>query len=131
MNVNNEEPKIISLCDDLVEDLVYDEPEIVEYQNDVDLRKNDLNQSFASIWPLEPCLDMAFDNSKDARSCMLQCICKEKGFIIQINHKQLSKEDKSLVRVEYVCWRKGFVIKVVKIKKEKVHNLQKLEWDAK
>ena len=26
---------------------------------------------------------------------------------------------------------KGFIIKVVKIKKEKVHNLQKLEWDAK
>ena len=131
MNVNDKEPKIISLCDDLVEDLVYVEPEIVEDQNDVDLPKNDLNQSFASIWPLEPCPDMAFDNSKDARSCMLQCICKEKGFIIQINHKHLSKEDKSLVRVEYVCWRKGFVIKVVKIKKEKVHNLQKLEWDAK
>ena len=131
MNVNDKEPKIISLCDDLVEDLVYVEPEIVEDQNDVDLPKNDLNQSFASIWPLEPFPDMAFDNSKDARSCMLQCICKEKGFIIQINHKQLSKEDKSLVRVEYVCWRKGFVIKVVKIKKEKVHNLQKLEWDAK
>ena len=131
MNVNDKEPKIISLCDELVEDLVYVEPEIVEDQNDVDLPKNDLNQSFASIWPLEPCPDMAFDNSKDARSCMLQCICKEKGFIIQINLKQLSKEDKSLVRVEYVCWRKGFVIKVVKIKKEKVHNLQKLEWDAK
>ncbi|KAK7852579.1 hypothetical protein CFP56_038569 [Quercus suber] len=126
MNVNNEELKIISLCDDLVEDLVYAEPEIVEGQNDVDLPKNDLNQSFASIWPLEPCLDMAFNNSKDASSCMLQCICKEKGFIIQKNHKRLSKEDKSLVRMEY-----GFVIKVVKIKKEKVHNLQKLEWDAK
>ena len=74
MNVNDEEPKIISFCDDLVEDLVYVEPEIVEDQNDVDLPKNDLNQSFASIWPLEPCSDMAFDNSKDARSCMLQCI---------------------------------------------------------
>ena len=26
---------------------------------------------------------------------------------------------------------KGFVIKVVKIKKEKVHNMRKLEWDVK
>ena len=119
MNVNNEEPKIISLCDDLVEDLVYDEPEIVEDQNDVDLRKNDLNQSFASIWPLEPCPDMAFDNSKNARSCMLRCICKEKGFIVQINHKWLSKEDKPLVRVEYVCWREGFRHKSCKDKERK------------
>ena len=48
MSVSNEEPEIISLCDDLVEDLVHIEPEIVENQNDVDLPTNDLNQSFAS-----------------------------------------------------------------------------------
>ena len=41
MSVSNEEPEIISLCDDLVEDLVDVEPEIVE--NDVDLPTNDLN----------------------------------------------------------------------------------------
>ena len=43
MSVSNEEPEIISLCDDLVEDLVHVEPEIVEDQNDVDLPTNDLN----------------------------------------------------------------------------------------
>ena len=40
---SDKEPKIISLCDDLVEDLVDVEPEIVEDQNDVDLPTNDLN----------------------------------------------------------------------------------------
>ena len=69
MSANNEEPKIISLCDDLVENIVYVEPKIVEDRDDVDLPKNDLNQSFASKWPLEPCLDMVFDDSKDAYAC--------------------------------------------------------------
>ena len=43
MSANNEEPKIISLCDDLVEDIVYVELEIVEDQDNVGLPKNDLN----------------------------------------------------------------------------------------
>ena len=86
MNVNNEEPKIISLCDDLVEDIVYVEPEIVEDQDDLGLPKNDLNQSFASKWPSEPCLDMVFNDSKDAHACY-NAYARRKGFSIRINHK--------------------------------------------
>ena len=48
---------------------MYVEPEIVEDQDDVGLPKNDLNQYFASKWPLEPCLDMVFSDSKDAHAC--------------------------------------------------------------
>ena len=130
--MNNEEPKIISHCGDLVQDLVYVEPDIVEDQNNVDLPKNDLNQSFASIWPLEPCLDMAFNNSKDASSCMLQCICKAKGF--QHSNKIINGYPKKInhwLELNMFVGGKGFIIKVVKIKKEKVHGLQKLEWDSK
>ena len=107
MSANNEEPKIISLCDDLVEDIVYVELEIVEDRDDVSLPKNDLNQYFASKWPLEPCLDMVFNDSKDAHACYNAC-ARRKGFSIRINHKWLFKEDKSLVGVEYVCWMEGF-----------------------
>ena len=107
MSVSNEELEIISLCDDLVEDSVHVELEIVEDQNDVDLPTNDLNQSFASKWPLEPCLDMVFNDSKDAQACY-NAYARRKGFSIRINHKWLSKEDKSMVGVEYVCWGEGF-----------------------
>uniref|UniRef100_A0A7N2R804 CCHC-type domain-containing protein n=1 Tax=Quercus lobata TaxID=97700 RepID=A0A7N2R804_QUELO len=107
MSVSNEEPEIISLCDDLVEDLVHVEPKIVENQNNVDLPMNDLNQSFASKWPLEPCLDMVFNDLEDAHACY-KAYARRKGFSIRINHKWSSKEDKSLVGVEYICWREGF-----------------------
>ena len=81
MSANNEEPKIISLCDDLVENIVYVEPKIVEDRDDVGLPKNDLNQSFASKWPLEPCLAMVFNDSKDAHACYNAC-ARQKGFSI-------------------------------------------------
>ena len=45
MSVSNEELEIISLCDELVEDLVHVEPKLVQDQNDVDLPMNDSNQS--------------------------------------------------------------------------------------
>jgi hypothetical protein len=35
MSANNREPEIISLCDDMVEDLAHVEPEIVEDEKDV------------------------------------------------------------------------------------------------
>jgi hypothetical protein len=35
MSANNREPEIISLCDDMVEDLAHVEPEIVEDESDV------------------------------------------------------------------------------------------------
>ncbi|KAF3966213.1 hypothetical protein CMV_009668 [Castanea mollissima] len=118
MSANNEEPKIISLCDDLVED----EPEIVEDQNNLGLPKNDLNQSFASKWLLEPCLDMVFNDSKDAYACY-NAYARQKGLSIG-NHKRLFKEDKSLVGGEYACWREGFLHKSCEDKEKKVHNMQ-------
>ncbi|KAF3949605.1 hypothetical protein CMV_024548 [Castanea mollissima] len=108
----------VQCCDDLVEDLVHVEPEIVEDQNDVDLPTNDLNQSFASKWPLEPCLDMVFDDSEDAHACY-NAYARRKGFSIRINHKRLSKKDKSLVGVEYGCWREGFCHKSYEDKERK------------
>jgi hypothetical protein len=48
MSANNREPEIISLCDDMVEDLANVEPEIVEDESDVDLSMNDLNKP--SVW---------------------------------------------------------------------------------
>ena len=41
------------------------------------------------------------------------------------NHKRLSKEDKSLVGVEYVCWREGFHHKSCKDKERKGPQLAK------
>ena len=56
---------------------------------------------------MEPCLDMVFDDSEDAYACY-KAYARRKGFSIRINHKRSSKEDKSLVGVEYICWREGF-----------------------
>ncbi|KAK7826760.1 hypothetical protein CFP56_031732 [Quercus suber] len=81
MSVSNEEPEIISLCDDLVEDLMHVESKIVEDHNDVDLPTNDLNQSFASKWPLEPCLDMIFNDIEDVCACY-KAYARRKGFSI-------------------------------------------------
>ena len=71
MSANNREPEIISLCDDMVEDLAHVEPEIVEDEKDVqlDLSMNDLNKPSAYNGPLEPSLGMEFDDVEDARTC--------------------------------------------------------------
>jgi hypothetical protein len=69
MSANNREPDIISLCDDMVEDLAHVEPEIVEDESDVDLSMNDLNKPSAYNGPLEPSLGMEFDDVEDARTC--------------------------------------------------------------
>uniref|UniRef100_A0A2N9H7A8 Protein FAR1-RELATED SEQUENCE n=1 Tax=Fagus sylvatica TaxID=28930 RepID=A0A2N9H7A8_FAGSY len=95
-----------------------EEPEIVEDQNDVELGLNDLNKPPVCDGPLEPCLGMEFEDVEDARACY-NAYARRKGFSIRINHTRLSKEDKSLVGVEYVCSREGFRHKSYK-KKERV-----------
>uniref|UniRef100_A0A2N9GL14 Uncharacterized protein n=1 Tax=Fagus sylvatica TaxID=28930 RepID=A0A2N9GL14_FAGSY len=118
MSANNREPEIISLCDDMVEDLAHVEPEIVEDESDVDLSMNDLNKPSAYNGPLEPSLGMEFDDVEDARTCF-NAYARRKGFSIRINHTRLSKKDKSLVGIEYVCSREGFRHKSYK-KKERI-----------
>ena len=87
MSANNREPEIISqiisLCDDMVEDLAHVEPEIVEDEKDVqlDLSMNDLNKPSPYNGPLEPSLGMEFDDVEDARKCF-NAHARRKGFSI-------------------------------------------------
>jgi hypothetical protein len=69
MSANNRESEIISLCNDMVEDLAHVEPEIVEDESDVDLSMNDLNKPSAYNGPLEPSLGMEFDDVEDSCTC--------------------------------------------------------------
>ena len=71
MSANNREPEIISLCNDMVEDLAHVEPEILEDESDVDLSMNDLNKASAYNGPLEPSLGMEFDDVGDACTCFI------------------------------------------------------------
>jgi hypothetical protein len=72
--------------------------------------QNDLKQPIASIasfnGPKEPCLDMEFDELKDARACY-NAYARRNGFSIRISHSRLDK-DKSINGIEYVCSREGF-----------------------
>jgi hypothetical protein len=61
---------------------------------------------------------MEFDDVEDARTCF-NAYARRKGFSIRINHTRLSKKDKSLVGIEYVCSREGFRHKSYK-KKERI-----------
>ena len=106
MSVSNEEPETISLYD-MVDDLVHDELKINEDQNNVDLSLDDSNQHLACNRHSEPYLNMVFENLEVARA-YYNAYARRKGFSIRINYKRSSKEDKSLVGVEYVCWREGF-----------------------
>lgn len=110
MSKNSEELEIISSSDDFIEDLNA-EPEMVEDQNDINLPKNDLEQPtvrFSSYnGPLEPCIGMEFDELEDAGACY-NAYARRTGFSIRKNHARRSKEDGSLVRIEYVCSREGF-----------------------
>jgi hypothetical protein len=56
---------------------------------------------------LEPCLGLEFDEIEDARTCY-NAYARQKSFSIRKNHTQLSKEDKSLIAVDYAWSREGF-----------------------
>ncbi|XP_059440184.1 protein FAR1-RELATED SEQUENCE 5-like [Corylus avellana] len=85
----------------VIEDVDVDD-EMIEDQNDRNLLRNG---------PLEPCIGLEFDEVEDARTCY-NAYARKKGFSIRKNHTRLSKEDKSLIAVDFVCSRQGFRSKI-------------------
>ncbi|XP_059457607.1 protein FAR1-RELATED SEQUENCE 5-like [Corylus avellana] len=97
------------LDNDLIDEKCVD-AEMIEDQNNIILLGNDLkqpNSSFSSYnGPLEPRLGLEFDEVEDARICY-NAYARRKGFSIRKNHTRLSKNDKLLIGVDYVCSREG------------------------
>ncbi|XP_042979979.1 protein FAR1-RELATED SEQUENCE 5-like [Carya illinoinensis] len=56
---------------------------------------------------LEPYIGMEFEDVEDAQT-FYKAYAKRKGFAIRTNHTRLSKDDKTLCAVDYVCTRAGF-----------------------
>ncbi|KAG6733034.1 hypothetical protein I3842_01G207000 [Carya illinoinensis] len=56
---------------------------------------------------LEPYVGMLFDDVEDAQA-YYKAYARRKGFAIRTNHTRLSKDDKKLLAVDYVCTREGF-----------------------
>jgi hypothetical protein len=48
--------------------------------------------------PMNPCLNMKFDELEDGHACY-NPYARQDGFSIRQNHSRLSKEDKSLIGV--------------------------------
>ncbi|KAG2707007.1 hypothetical protein I3760_05G127900 [Carya illinoinensis] len=61
----------------------------------------------SSSGPLEPFVGMVFEDVKDAQ-VFYKAYARRKGFAIRTNHTRLSKDDKTLCAVDYVCTREGF-----------------------
>ncbi|XP_042944838.1 protein FAR1-RELATED SEQUENCE 5-like [Carya illinoinensis] len=56
---------------------------------------------------LEPFVGKEFDEVEDAQA-FYKAYARRKGFAMRTNHTQLSREDRKLVGVHYVCTREGF-----------------------
>ncbi|KAG6699806.1 hypothetical protein I3842_08G081800 [Carya illinoinensis] len=63
--------------------------------------------SSSSSGPSEPFIGMLFEDVEDAQA-FYKAYARRKGFAIRTNHTRLSKDDKSLCAVDYVCTREGF-----------------------
>ncbi|KAG7941886.1 hypothetical protein I3843_16G070500 [Carya illinoinensis] len=61
----------------------------------------------SSRGPEEPFIGMAFDDVEDAQA-YYKAYARRKGFAIQTQHTRLSKEEKKLIAVDYICSREGF-----------------------
>ncbi|KAG2690939.1 hypothetical protein I3760_09G214000 [Carya illinoinensis] len=61
----------------------------------------------SSSGPLEPFIGMIFDDTEDAQA-FYKAYARRIGFAIRKNHTRLSKDDKKLCAVDYVCTREGF-----------------------
>ncbi|KAG6698419.1 hypothetical protein I3842_08G019600 [Carya illinoinensis] len=57
--------------------------------------------------PLEPYIGMLFDDVEDAQA-YYKAYARRKGFAIRTNHTRLSKDNKKLLTVDYICTREGF-----------------------
>ncbi|XP_018841252.2 protein FAR1-RELATED SEQUENCE 5-like [Juglans regia] len=61
----------------------------------------------SSSGPLEPFIGMVFEEVEDAQA-FYKAYARRQGFAIRTNHTRLSKDDKTLCAVDYVCTREGF-----------------------
>ncbi|XP_035545018.1 protein FAR1-RELATED SEQUENCE 5-like [Juglans regia] len=61
----------------------------------------------SSSGPLEPFIGMIFEEVEDAQT-FYKAYARRQGFAIWTNHTRLSKDDKTLCAVDYVCTREGF-----------------------
>ncbi|XP_035541700.1 protein FAR1-RELATED SEQUENCE 12-like [Juglans regia] len=61
----------------------------------------------SSSGPLEPFIGMVFEEVEDAQA-FYKAYARRQGFAIRTNHTRLSKDDKTLCAVDYVCTRERF-----------------------
>ena len=120
LNNKNQEIKSCSkktyIDDSLSIEYLHDvDDEMIEDQNDINLLCNDLKQPNPSLslynGPFEPCIGLEFDEVEDARA-YYNAYARQKGFSIRKSHTRLSKEDKTLIAVDYACSREGFRSKI-------------------
>ena len=120
LNNKNQEIKSCSkktYIDDFlsIEDLHDVDDEIIEDQNDINLVCNDLKQPNPSLslynGPFEPCIGLEFDEVEDAHA-YYNAYARQNGFSIRKSNTWLSKEDKSLIAIDYACSRERFRSKI-------------------
>ncbi|XP_042941362.1 protein FAR1-RELATED SEQUENCE 5-like [Carya illinoinensis] len=89
-----------------VEDEVHVDVDVnVEDGGRVDDGVNLISSSSSGL--LEPFIGMEFDDVEDAQA-FYKAYARRNGFAIRTNHTRLSKEEKKLIAVDYVCSREGF-----------------------
>ncbi|KAI8528337.1 hypothetical protein RHMOL_Rhmol12G0141800 [Rhododendron molle] len=64
-------------------------------------------KSSSIMGPREPCIGLVFEEWEDAKSCY-GAYAKRKGFGIRKNQTHRSLKDKSVIGVEFSCYREGF-----------------------
>ncbi|KAG6705508.1 hypothetical protein I3842_07G182100 [Carya illinoinensis] len=74
--------------------------------------------STSSSGNLEPFVGKEFDEVENAEA-FYKVYARRKGFAMRTNHTQLSREDRKLVGVHYVCTREGFRRESLKQKERK------------
>ncbi|KAK1592257.1 hypothetical protein Q3G72_021924 [Acer saccharum] len=79
----------------------------VEDGMNVDDRVNVDGGVSSSSGSLEPYIGMEFEDVEDAQT-FYKAYARRKGFAIRTNHTRLSKDDKTLCAVDYVCTRARF-----------------------
>ncbi|KAG6702816.1 hypothetical protein I3842_07G055100 [Carya illinoinensis] len=79
----------------------------VNVEDGVDVGDGINNVSSSSSGVFEPFVGKEFDEVEDAQA-FYKAYARRMGFATRTNHTRLSKEDKKLILVEYVCSREGF-----------------------
>ncbi|XP_042942720.1 protein FAR1-RELATED SEQUENCE 5-like [Carya illinoinensis] len=75
--------------------------------------------STSSSGLFEPFIGKEFDEVEDAQA-FYKAYARKKGFAMRTNHMQLSRGDKKLIGVHYVCTREGFRCESLKQKERKI-----------